>query len=339
MTRALVVVYNKTMKAKEVEKLKNWFLQHQRDLPWREDQDPYKVWISETMLQQTTSQAVIGYFTKFLERFPSLQALSQASIDEVYEMWAGLGYYSRARNLHKAAQQLHQDGGFQSQSYKELIQYPGFGPYTSRSVASIAFEEPVGVLDGNVIRVLSRYHNLSVQWWNTSGRKQLQDLSDQAVQGFSSRIINQAMMELGATLCTPKNPKCLICPIAKSCLSFKAQNQEQLPLKKPKKSNKLIYLEFEIYKKSNKLALQENTTSPFLKGQLLPPHKLTEPTTKPKDYDFQHSITHHKIYVKVLHAKKKPTKAQLYNVNDIKKVAPSSLIKKILKTYQDKHDS
>ncbi|MCH2534885.1 MAG: A/G-specific adenine glycosylase [Bdellovibrionales bacterium] len=333
MTTQPIAVLKPIMKPLVVKKLETWFLKHQRDLPWRQDQDPYKVWISETMLQQTTSQAVIGYFQRFLKRFPSLKSLSESSIEEVYEMWAGLGYYSRARNLHKAAMELYKDGGFNNQSYKDLIKYPGFGPYTSRSLSSIAFEEPVGVLDGNVIRVLSRYHNFKAQWWKTTDKNKLQELSDQSVQGFSSRVINQALMELGATICTPTNPKCLICPVSSSCKAFKAQTQEELPLKKPKKQHKLIYLNFYIYKQNNQLALEKNSTSPFLKGQLLPPHDISEPAAKPKEFDFQHSITHYKIFVKINKVKSKPQKTQLYPIKDIKKLTPSSLVDKILKNY------
>lgn len=333
MTTQPIAVLKAHMKPSSVKKLESWFSKHQRDLPWRQDQNPYKIWISETMLQQTTSQAVIGFFHKFLKRFPDLKTLSESSIEDVYEMWAGLGYYSRARNLHKAAIELYKDGGFQNQSYKELIKYPGFGPYTSRSVSSIAFEEPVGVLDGNVIRVLSRYHNFKAQWWKTSDRNKLQELSDQAVKGFSSRVINQAMMELGATICTPTSPKCLICPIASSCKAFKAQTQEELPLKKPKKQSKLIYLNFYIYQNNKNLALQKNATSPFLKGQLLPPHDMLEPSKKPDDYDFQHSITHYKIYAKVHRVKNKPKQTELYPMKDLKKLTPSSLVDKILNSY------
>lgn len=321
------------MKLKEVKKLKDWYTTHQRDLPWRKDQDPYKVWISETMLQQTTSQAVISYFHRFLKRFPNLKTLAQGSIEDIYEVWAGLGYYSRARNLHKAAQLLYKDGGFNSQSYKVLLEYPGFGPYTARSVASIAFDEPVGVLDGNVIRVLTRFYNLNIAWWTSLGRKQLQELSDQCVQNFSSRTINQAMMELGATLCTPKNPKCLICPVASQCMALKHQSFDQLPLKKPKKQNKIVLWKAHVYKKNNQLALSENQLSPFLKGRLLPPHEIEYLSKKPESFDFQHSITHYKIYVKVIKLSKRPQNCQLYNLDELKKVNPSSLIQKVLKNF------
>jgi A/G-specific adenine glycosylase len=141
-------------KLKVSDKLKSWYLKNYRDFPWRKTDDPYKIWISEVMLQQTTSTAVIPFYEKFLERFPTIQSLSKSKIEDVYECWAGLGYYSRARNLHKAAVALAKTKF--PESWKELIIYPGFGPYTARAVSSFAFDENVGVLDGNVIRFTSR---------------------------------------------------------------------------------------------------------------------------------------------------------------------------------------
>ena len=138
------------------ENLINWYLANRRPLPWRKDKNPYTIWISEVMLQQTTVAAVIPYFERFIERFPNQHTLAQAELSEVYEYWAGLGYYSRARNLHASAK-IISDSGF-PEDYSQLIQLPGFGPYTARAVASLAFDQKVGVLDGNVIRVLSRVH-------------------------------------------------------------------------------------------------------------------------------------------------------------------------------------
>src|SRR5262245_51375573 len=138
--------------------LGHWFKENQRPLPWRLNRDPYRIWISETMLQQTTTTAVIPYFERFVKRFPDLQALARATVGEVVEAWAGLGYYSRARNLHKSAVALAAQGGFPSTAH-ELENFPGFGPYTSKAVASLAFDEAVGVVDGNVIRVLARLNN------------------------------------------------------------------------------------------------------------------------------------------------------------------------------------
>ncbi len=158
-----------------------WYRKNRRDLPWRHTRDPYSIWISETMLQQTTTQAVIPFYERFLKRFPDVRSLAAGRLEDVFEMWSGLGYYSRARNLHKAAKALAERRF--PRRFEELIELPGFGPYTARAVASLAFGQEAGVLDGNVIRVLSRVHDLAEEWWKTSGRKKLQTLSDAWVQG------------------------------------------------------------------------------------------------------------------------------------------------------------
>ena len=154
-----------------------WYQKNKRVLPWRASQDPYKIWISEVMLQQTTVTAVIPYYEKFLKLFPTVQKLAAATIEDVYEMWAGLGYYSRARNLHKSAVLLSEmilSGNGFPQSYQQLLELPGFGPYTARAVSSLAFGEKTGVLDGNVIRVLSRKYGIDSDWWQTVARNDLQ---------------------------------------------------------------------------------------------------------------------------------------------------------------------
>ena len=189
-------------KNSEIKALEGWFSTNQRDLPWRQTKDPYKIWISEVMLQQTTSAAVIPFFNKFTKRLPTLKKLAYAKDSTVKELWAGLGYYSRARNLHKAAKILTTYKEF-PQTYTELIKLPGFGDYTSRSVSSIAFKENVGVIDGNVIRVFSRRFNKPLEWCKTKDKKELQSLADSIVTDKDSSVINQALMELGATICTP----------------------------------------------------------------------------------------------------------------------------------------
>lgn len=287
---------------KEMKKLKDWFLREQRELPWRKTRDPYLIWISETMLQQTTTTAVVPYFEKFIEKFPTLEALANAPIEFVLEAWAGLGYYSRARNLHKAALALQTQKLF-PQTAEELIKFPGFGPYTSRAVSSIAFNEPVGVLDGNVIRVLSRYYNLSTEWWKVPARRELQSLSDEIAQCGESRIMNQALMELGASLCRPVGPKCFLCPLNSSCKAVKKKNQETLPLKKPKRKQE--YWRWDVYLLKNKKdqwALVKNETmAPFLRGQFLFPSKTLRLKKKPKDFQIKHNITHHDIYIFIHH--------------------------------------
>ncbi|MFN8943830.1 MAG: A/G-specific adenine glycosylase, partial [Pseudobdellovibrionaceae bacterium] len=157
------------------ELLKTWYLQNQRPLPWRKNQNPYAVWISEVMLQQTTVQAVIPFYERFLKRFPTVKSLADASLDDVYSYWSGLGYYSRARNIHSAAQIIAQNGF--PQSYQQLMFLPGFGPYTARAVSSISFQENVGVVDGNVIRVISRVFGRNDDWWQNKQRDEYQKIA------------------------------------------------------------------------------------------------------------------------------------------------------------------
>lgn len=284
------------------------------------------------MLQQTTVVAVIPYYEKFLTRFPNVTSLAQANLEEVLEYWSGLGYYSRARNLHKAAQLLAEGKNFPT-TYQQLIQYPGFGPYTSRAVASLAFEQDVGVLDGNVIRVLSRVFGLSVAWWNSKEKEKLQTLSDQLSQlGFSS-LVNQGLMELGATVCTPQKPNCLLCPWRKHCIAFEKGLQEKLPLKKPRKKSQPWLWTPLLIKKQNKWAFIENDYAPFLKNQLIFPGMIKLQKTKPKKFDLLHKITHHDIYVSIQNQglnNFKKGKIKWLTQKELKKVSPSSLLQKVL---------
>jgi A/G-specific adenine glycosylase len=305
-----------------------WYQKERRPLPWRAHKDPYKIWISEIMLQQTTVAAVIPFYEKFLKRFPTVEMLASSPLEDVIEHWAGLGYYSRARNLHKAAQ-LFSETGF-PESAEKLIEYPGLGPYTSRAISSIAFDEKVGVLDGNVIRVLSRVSDEHVKWWTTAGRNQLQSYSDAlALLGESSHL-NQALMELGATVCTPKSPVCGLCPWISVCKANKNKTVEILPLKKPKRATEIWIWNVEIYQKKNEIGVLENTYLPFLKKTLLPPGRAKKVNTKPAKYDFKHSITHHDIFVKVdVMAKKSRSELKFMNQSKLKKVNPTSVIAKI----------
>ena len=229
------------VKASLQKKLLTWFEQNKRTLPWRQTKDPYKIWVSEVMLQQTTSKAVISYYTKFLKQFPNLTALSKANKKEVFSIWAGLGYYNRAENLIKAGKIIHKQNFF-PKSYKDLLKLPGFGPYTARAVSSLAFEEPVGVLDGNVIRFLSRFYALEIEHWKLKERQKLQNLSSDWVQNQSPSKMNQALMEIGALICASPKPLCLLCPLRKDCKAYKKNLQEKLPLKKTKKSDRVLAL-------------------------------------------------------------------------------------------------
>ncbi len=284
------------------------------------------------MLQQTTVQTVIPYFEKFIRRFPKVSALAQAPLEEVLEMWSGLGYYSRARHLHESAKILAKKGFPQKAS--ELMSLPGFGPYTSRAVSSLAFGEKIGVLDGNVIRVLCRVENLQIPWWQTKERFLLQSLSDTISQYGPPEDINQGLMELGATICTPTKPCCFQCPWAKNCLSLQNGCVEVLPLQKPKKKNEIWIWKPNLILADEKIALVKNNSAPFLKGQFIIPGVITQSHEKPKTYGATHSITHHQIYIqhpvfsKATHSLKE---VLWVPINDLKKVSPFSVTQKILK--------
>src|SRR5882724_3731281 len=188
-----------------------WFRQFQRDLPWRRDKDPYRVWLSEIMLQQTRVAAVIPYYERFLERFPDVRALAETPQEEVLRLWSGLGYYSRARNLQKAAQQivaLH--GGEFPQTEEAALALSGIGPYTGAAILSIAFGAKHAVLDGNVARVLARLFAVHGDLRDAKRWQSLQQSADALLDSSSPSDWNQAMMELGATLCTPQSPQCLL---------------------------------------------------------------------------------------------------------------------------------
>jgi A/G-specific adenine glycosylase len=210
--------------------LLGWFRQFQRDLPWRESKDPYRVWLSEIMLQQTRVAAVIPYYERFLERFPDVHALANAPEEEVLRLWSGLGYYSRARNLQKAASQVVAEfGGVFPNTREKILLLSGIGAYTASAIASIAFEEKCAVLDGNVARVLSRLDVIQGDLHESKKWQDLQDRADRLLDPGASGDWNQAMMELGATVCTPRSPQCLLCPVAKHCEGRKKGIAESLP--------------------------------------------------------------------------------------------------------------
>ncbi|GIL17607.1 MAG: hypothetical protein BroJett040_13580 [Oligoflexia bacterium] len=311
--------------------LVKWYKENSRTLPWRINRDPYRIWISEVMLQQTTVTAVIPFYERFMERFPNLRDLASATIEEVYGHWAGLGYYSRARNLHRAAQELAKINF--PQTANELIQYPGFGPYTSRAVASLAFSEPVGVLDGNVIRVLTRVHGLQIAWWKPEEKNKLQKLSDQLAQLQDPYLMNQALMELGATVCTPKKPACLICPWMKHCVSFENQSQMTIPRQKPRKKSEIWVWKPQVIRKGSQICLAENHYVPFLKKTLLFPGQAEISKKKPKKFDLRHTITHHNIYIQIdskVKLKGSIKGAKWVEISEIKTHNPSILLQKVL---------
>ena len=210
----------------------NWYAENHRDLPWRHDPTPYEVWLSEVILQQTRVNQGMDYYLRFIERWPSVTALAKATEEEVLKMWQGLGYYSRARNLHKCAKQVVEqyDGKFPA-DFEQLRKLQGIGSYTAAAIASIAFNLPHAVVDGNVYRVLSRLFDIDTPINNNEGQTLFSHLADELLNHERPGLHNQAMMEFGALHCTPKNPNCLLCPLQAQCLAFAHQTVMQRPLK------------------------------------------------------------------------------------------------------------
>lgn len=209
-----------------------WYKAHGRQLPWRETRDAYRIWLSEVILQQTRVQQGMSYYLRFTERFPHVETLAAASEDEVLKLWQGLGYYSRARNLHAAARQVVAEyGGKFPTTFDQLRTLRGVGDYTAAAVASMAFDQAVAVVDGNVYRVLSRLFDLDTPIDTTAGKRTFTTLAEELIAPTEAATYNQAIMDFGAICCTPQNPQCTTCPLADRCLAHAAHTVAERPVK------------------------------------------------------------------------------------------------------------
>ncbi len=249
-------------------KLLTWYAQHKRDLPWRRDtHDPYRVWIAETLLQQTQAATVIPYYARFLARFPNVRALASARLDEVLKVWEGAGYYARARNLHRAAQEIvARLGGEIPSTVEDLLTLPGIGRYTAGAIASIAFGRDAPVVDGNVTRVLCRYFNITGDPKSARTQKELWQRAENLLPRGRAGEFNQALMELGATLCTPRQPRCAACPLARGCAARRLNLQDQLPAKRVKKKLPHYDIAIGIIWKRGKILIAQRPAEKLLGG-------------------------------------------------------------------------
>jgi A/G-specific adenine glycosylase len=238
--------------------LTTWYKENGRNLPWRGTNNPYYIWISEIILQQTRVDQGKSYYERFVLRFPDVKSLAAAEQEEVLKLWQGLGYYSRARNLHFAAKQIVEkyDGIFPNR-YEEIIRLKGIGDYTAAAISSIAFGLPYAVVDGNVYRVLSRLFGVQTPIDSPKGKKQFAEIAQQLIEEQDPGIFNQAMMEFGALQCLPRNPDCENCPLSLNCFAYLHREIDKLPVKSKKIAKRNRYFNYLVIKTDNKYYLEK----------------------------------------------------------------------------------
>ncbi|MBM93413.1 MAG: A/G-specific adenine glycosylase [Legionellales bacterium] len=294
--------------------LLQWYHQSGRhDLPWQNPASPYRVWISEIMCQQTQVKTVIPYFERFMSKFPTLKALSEAHEDEVLAHWSGLGYYARARNLHRTAQILvNEFKGVLPHTVDDLITLPGIGRSTAGAIASLAFKQPAPILDGNVKRVLARLINLNGWPGHPQNLKTLWALSEQLVPQTNPHHFTQAMMDLGALLCTRQQPSCHTCPLSDQCLSYLNQTTHTCPAPRPKRTQPQKYSTWLLWVSSHHILLKQHQAKGLWGGLWLPPsletgltlyhtfdltHTTSDQIKIETDPWIQHTFTHFKLTI------------------------------------------
>jgi A/G-specific adenine glycosylase len=318
-----------------VKLLVDWYLRGHRDLPWRRTGDPYRIWVSEIMLQQTRAQAVTPYYQRFLDRFPTLETLAAAAEDEVLSLWAGLGYYSRARNLRRAAQQAAASGGFPRQ-YAAIRELPGVGDYTAAAVASIAFGLPHAVVDGNVLRVTARILNDSADIAAPRTRERFRAVVQEWMGGSAPGIFNQALMELGATVCLPANPACSACPLAKKCRALQAGTVKQLPVKLRKTEPVAIAAVLLLVRRGGRVLLRQREPSARRMAgfwELPAPEELPAARLGKIWGEFRHTITHHRYTFTVRSAAARATESNFrwFTAAGLAEIPLSTTARKALK--------
>jgi A/G-specific adenine glycosylase len=284
--------------------LLDWYARGHRDLPWRNTRDPYAIWVSEIMLQQTRAQAVIPYYQRFLERFPTVTALAAAREDDVLALWSGLGYYSRARNLRQAGQRIMASGGF-PRDYDGIRALPGIGDYTAAAVGSIAFDLPFAVLDGNVLRVVARVTNDASDISSGRARERFREIAQEWLDPREPGHFNQALMELGATVCLPRNPLCLVCPLTGCCQARQEGTAAQLPVKLRKtRAIRLGGVLLVVRNRGRILLRQRDATARRMAGfwDLPAAEDLPAARLGARIGEIRHTITHHHYRLEVLSA-------------------------------------
>ena len=341
------------------EVLSRWYANHKRELPWRDTKDVYKVWLSEVILQQTRVNQGINYYHHFIQQYPTLGDLARASMDEVLNSWQGLGYYTRARNLHKAARIIYYECNSQfPDNYRDLVRLPGIGPYTASAIASFCFGEPVAVVDGNVGRVLARLTGIATAVNSSQGKKELAEAARVLIDPYDPATHNQAIMEFGALQCTPKQPDCWSCPMKDICHAWQHDQVDILPVKASragKRSRYFSYLDirlngaFFMHKRDGRDIWNSLYQFPLIESQRqITMHELeqtskwqhllagTRPTVQSISRVYSHMLTHQKIQARFIRVDIEQTNRQLtqqyrkINREDLENMAIPRLIEKYL---------
>lgn len=264
--------------------LTDWYNVNKRELPWRQTKDPYKIWVSEIILQQTRVNQGFDYYIRFIERFPDIKSLAESDEQEVLRYWQGLGYYSRARNLHKAARIIQNDfNGIFPSNYEDIISLPGIGEYTASAISSFAFNLPYATVDGNIFRVLSRLTGNEIPIDTTAGKRFFTETAQNLLNKKAPRTHNQAIMEFGALQCTPKSPNCSECPLSLYCEAFKLNLVSTLPIKQGKTKVSNRYFNYFFIKNGNSTYLQKRTGNDIWKNLYEFPLIETEKEVKPEN--------------------------------------------------------
>jgi A/G-specific adenine glycosylase len=339
-------------------KLIQWYNQNKRDLPWRNINDPYLIWLSEVILQQTRVAQGLPYYLKFAEYYPTIIDLAEAEQQEVLRLWQGLGYYSRARNMHATAKLIVDEyNGIFPDNYNDLLKLKGIGPYTAAAIASFAFKEKVAVVDGNVFRVLSRLFGIETDISSHEAKKEFSQLANELISEKQPDTFNQALMEFGATFCTPANPQCMFCIFQENCIARLHGKQAILPVKSKKVKVKERFFNYFLIEFNGNFLMRQRQTNDIWEGlfdfYLIENDKLINidevedrqiinvlrnGTVHYYSENQKHILTHQRIEARFIHVEINSEiefgeNFKYYSINEIDKLPKPILIEKFLKKY------
>ncbi|MEA5257032.1 A/G-specific adenine glycosylase [Arcicella aquatica] len=344
-------------------KITNWYLQHKRDLPWRNTQNPYYIWLSEIILQQTRVAQGMPYYYKFVNAFPTIQDLANAEENEVLRLWQGLGYYSRARNLHKTAKMVVEDyNGIFPKKYSELLKLKGIGTYTAAAIASFSSGEKVAVLDGNVYRVLARVFGETTDISGKDAKKVFTQLAESVLPDDNSAMHNQAIMEFGALQCTPALPNCMFCPLSMECIAYATGRVGVLPVKSKKIKVKERFFNYFIIEQNGNFAMRKRKGRDVWEGMydfylkeceeniqdllylatedMFLTDLMKKSLIKRESITYTHILTHQRIQTKFWHLEVQenflvdlPQELEWYSLNEVDDLPKSTLVNNYLKEF------